>query len=85
MVKRVDLGVEETVTQYVDGTFEGGSILDLGLAVGGVGLTEFEHTRGEIPDEFVTQIDEIRQMIIDGEIEIWNVIEQGYPDFFSES
>lgn len=84
MVKRADVAVEQLVTEYAEGTFDGGTVLELGLAEDGVGLTEFTETRDDIPDEFIAEIDELRQQIIDGEIEVWNVIEQGYPDFFSE-
>src|SRR5690606_41858653 len=44
MVKWVDRGVEQVVTEYANGEFAGGTVLELGLAEDGVGLTEFEHT-----------------------------------------
>jgi basic membrane protein A and related proteins len=81
MVKRADVAVEQLMTEYADGTFEGGTVLSLGLAEDGVGLSEFTETRDEIPDEFLAQIDEFRQQIIDGELEVWDVVEQGYPDW----
>ena len=81
MVKRADVAVEQLMTEYADGTFEGGTVLELGLAEDGVGLSEFTETRDEIPEEFLAQIDEFRQQIIDGDLEVWDVVEQGYPDW----
>lgn len=85
MVKWVDRGVEQAVLDYAAGQFAGGTVLELGLAEDGVGLTEFTHTQDEIPQEFLDQVAEARQAIIDGEIEVWDVIADGYPDFFPES
>jgi basic membrane protein A and related proteins len=84
MVKRIDVAVEETVTRWANGELTGGETLDFGLAEDGVGLTEFTHTREEIPEEFIQQIEDLRGQIESGELEVWNVIDQGYPDFYSE-
>ena len=81
MVKRADLAVEQLMTDYAGGTFEGGTVLNLGLAEDGVGLSDFTETRDEIPAEFLTEIDDLRQQIIDGDIKVWDVVEQGYPDW----
>jgi basic membrane protein A len=81
MVKRADVAVEQLMSEYADGTFEGGTVLELGLAEDGVGLSEFTETRDQIPAEFLTRIDELRQKIIDGDIEVWDVVEQGYPEW----
>ena len=40
------------------------------------------HTRDLIPSEFLDRVAELRQRIIDGEIAVWNVIDQGYPEFY---
>ena len=84
MIKRIDVAVEETVTRWAGGELTGGETLNFGLAEDGVGLSEFEHTREEIPDEYIEQIEDLRSQIESGELEVWNVIDQGYPDFFSE-
>lgn len=84
MVKRIDVAVEETMTRWSDGELSGGETLNFGLAEDGVGLTEFTHTREEIPDEYIEQVEDLRGQIESGELEVWNVIDQGYPDFFSE-
>ena len=85
MVKRIDLGVEQVMTEYANGTFEGGTVLELGLAEDGVGLTDFSQTRDAIPADFLDTIDELRQQIIDGEITVWDVISQGYPEWLGGS
>lgn len=85
MVKWVDRGVEQVVKEYAAGEFVGGTVLELGLAEDGVGLTDFEHTKEEIPQEFLDQVEEARQAIINGEIDVWDVVADGYPDFFPES
>lgn len=81
MVKRADVAVEQLMTEYAEGTFEGGTVLELGLAEDGVGLSEFTETGEEIPEEFQTEIADLRQQIIDGDLEVWDVVEQGYPDW----
>jgi basic membrane protein A len=82
MIKRIDVAVEETTTRFASGELDGGETLDFGLAEDGVGLSEFEHTREEIPDEHIQQIEDLRAQIESGDLEVWNVIEQGYPDFY---
>jgi basic membrane protein A len=85
MVKWVDRGVEQVVEEYAKGSFAGGTVLELGLAEDGVGLTDFKHTKAEIPQEFLDRIEEARRAIISGEITVWDVVADGYPDFFPES
>lgn len=82
MIKRIDVAVEETMRLWSDGELAGGETLNFGLAEDGVGLSEFTHTRDEIPDEFLEQVEDLRAQIESGELEVWNVIDQGYPDFF---
>lgn len=82
MIKRADVAVEELVTRAAAGELEGGTTLNFGLEENGVGLSDFTHTRDAIPDEFIERLDELRSQIIAGDIEVWNVIEQGYPDFY---
>jgi basic membrane protein A len=82
MVKRVDLAVAEIVRRYADGAFPGGETVVLGLADRGVGLSDMEYTRGVIPEAYLDRLADIRQEIIDGDRQVWNVVDQGYPDFF---
>lgn len=82
MIKRADVAVEELISLYAAGEFPGGQTLTFGLAEDGVGLSDFEYTREDIPEEFLEEVGTLRQQIVDGELEVWNVIDQGYPDFF---
>jgi basic membrane protein A len=80
MVKRTDLAVLQSVQRGAEGTL-GGEVVILDLAAGGVELGPINDA---VPAEYVDQVDQLRQQIIGGEIEVWDVIEQGYPDYFSE-
>jgi basic membrane protein A len=83
VLKRSDLGVRRAVELYADGRFPGGQTINLGLAEGGVGLTEFQYTRQEIPQQAQDRVAELKGRIERGELKVWNVIEQGYPSWLS--
>lgn len=85
MLKHTDVAVTTLLQDYAEGEFPGGEALEFGLEEGGVGLTDFEFTAEQIGQEAIARIDELEQQVIDGEIEVWNVVEQGYPDFYSGS
>ncbi len=80
MIKRTDEAVYQSVKRGVEGTL-GGEIVNLDLAAGGVELGPIHKS---VPSKYIDQVDQLRQQIINGEIKVWNVIEQGYPDFFPE-
>ena len=80
MVKRTDNAVYESVKGAIDGTL-GGTTVNLDLKAGGVELGTISD---KVPQDYVDQVDQLKQKIISGDIDVWNVIEQGYPDFFSE-
>ncbi|MGH2682509.1 MAG: BMP family lipoprotein [Actinomycetota bacterium] len=65
MLKRVDVAVFETIAAEVNGTFEGG-YLTFDLARDGVGYS----TSGGFVDDISGQLEELKQQIIDGEIEV---------------
>jgi basic membrane protein A len=65
-VKRVDQAVFQTIEKAVNGEFEGG-LTAFGLAEDGVGLGE---TSDQVDQAIIDEIDEQKQMIIDGEITI---------------
>lgn len=83
VLKRGDLAVESVVGDYAKGDFPGGETVTFGLKEGAVGLTDFEFTKEQIPQATIDKLAELKQGIIDGEIEVWNVVEQGYPGFYS--
>ena len=64
MLKRVDVGVYDTISTWVAGDFEGGvQVFD--LANGGI---DYSQAGGQVKDP--AQIDDLKQQIIDGEIEV---------------
>lgn len=67
MMKRVDVAVFETIKAAMEGNFESGNQV-LGLAEDGVGLAPT--TGNNTPQEVIDQVNELRQMIIDGEIDV---------------
>jgi basic membrane protein A and related proteins len=82
MIKRTDYAVYDAINRLVCGQLAGGETVTLGLAEGAVGLSPMTYTRDLIPTEFLDRVAELRQRIIDGEIAVWNVIDQGYPEFY---
>jgi basic membrane protein A len=66
MLKRVDNAVSAFIDSYVDGSVEGGSDVVYDLEADGVGLA----TSGGFIDDIQTTIDDYRQQIIDGQIEV---------------
>ena len=66
MLKRVDVAVSAFIDSYVDGSVEGGSDIVYDLEQDGVGLA----TSGGFIDDIQSTIDDYRQQIIDGEIEV---------------
>ncbi len=65
MIKRVDVAVFETIRDVNDGTFTAGPrVFD--LAANGVGYS----TTGGHMDDIVDQLEDFKQQIIDGDIEV---------------
>jgi basic membrane protein A and related proteins len=82
MVKRTDFAVYDAVDRLVCGQLKGGETVTLGLKEGGVGLSPMKYTADKIPQQYRDKVAQLRQDIIDGKIKVWNVIDQGYPDFY---
>lgn len=82
MIKRVDVATQQLVEAYAADEFPGGETVTFGLAENGVGLSAMEYTRDIIPQDFLDRIESARLAIIAGEIDVWDVSEQGYPEFF---
>jgi basic membrane protein A len=85
MVKKTDVAMQTILSDYADGSFPGGQTLNLGLAEDGVGLSDFQYTADAIGQDTIARIDALKQQIIDGEVDVWDVVTQGYPDFYSGS
>ncbi len=82
MVKRVDVATESIIRDYADGKFPGGKVLQFGLDVKGVALSDMNHTKDIIPETYLARVDALKADIISGKIEVWDVSASGYPDFF---
>ena len=85
MLKKTDVAMETVLAAYAKGKFPGGTTINLGLAEDGVGLSDFEYTKDAIGQATIDKVDALKQKIIDGSISVWNVVEQGYPSFYSGS
>lgn len=83
MIKRVDVAMEEIIKGYAAGDFPGGEVMDFGLAQNGVALSDMTHTKDRIPPAYLEKVAELQDAIIAGEIDVWDVSTQGYPDFFN--
>lgn len=81
MIKRTDVAVEDIVKAYADGTLKGGTTLGFGLAQDGVGLSPMTYTKAMIPAAYLDQVEQAKQDIISGKTAVWNVVDQGYPDW----
>lgn len=70
VVKRVDNAVFQTIEQARNGEFPGGEVVEYGLDDGGLSLAPFGRFDGDVPQEVKDQVDEAKQGIIDGDVEV---------------
>ena len=68
VMKNMDVAVNDVIQAGADGSFEGGTNLGT-LENDGVGIAPFHEFDDQVPQEVKDRVDELRQMIIDGEIE----------------
>ncbi|RNB77367.1 BMP family lipoprotein [Brevibacillus panacihumi] len=68
MVKRVDEAVHRVSKDVIDGKFEGGKIVWLGLAEDGVGLADTSSKN--VPEDVLKLVDEYKEKIVKGEIKV---------------
>jgi basic membrane protein A and related proteins len=68
MMKRVDEAVYRVSKQVVDGNFQGGTTLQLGLKENGVGIPDT--SKKNVPADVLAKVEEYKQKIINGEITI---------------
>lgn len=67
LLKRVDVAVKDVAELARDGEFPGGKVKTYGLAEEGMALTD---SRGAIPEDVLTKLNEFKQKIAAGEIEV---------------
>jgi basic membrane protein A len=82
MIKRTDVAVETVMNDYANMKFPGGKTVTLGLAQDGVGLSPMKYTRDMVPASILDKVEDMKKKILSGDIMVWNVVDQGYPDFF---
>jgi basic membrane protein A and related proteins len=82
MVKRTDVAVATVVSDYAADKFPGGKTVTLGLAQDGVGLSPMKYTHDLIPAATLAKVEDLKKDILAGKITVWNVVDQGYPDYF---
>lgn len=83
MIKQTDLAMNDLVTEFVEGNIQSGETVEYGLKEDGVGLSDMKNTRENVADDTMNQVDQAREDIINGDIEVWDVTEQGYPEWLS--
>ncbi|AOY76556.1 BMP family lipoprotein [Clostridium formicaceticum] len=76
MLKRVDVTTYEIISSVINETFEGGKTLYMDINSGGVGLTDMSTMKNALGDKFpediLTKIQEIQELVKKGEIEVVN-------------
>jgi basic membrane protein A and related proteins len=69
MIKRVDNAVFDTIKKVKDGTFKAGEeVFD--LKQDGVGISDLEYTKQDIPAPVLANLDKLKKMIADGTITV---------------
>ena len=68
MMKRVDEAVYRVSKEMAEGDFQGGTTLQLGLKENGVGIADTSSKN--VPADVLAKVEEYKQKIIDGEIQI---------------
>lgn len=70
VIKRVDEAVFQTIEASRNDEFPGGEVREFGLEDGGIGLAGFGRFDNQVPQEVTDAVEEARQGIIDGEVEV---------------
>ena len=68
ILKNMDVAVFEAVKAVVEGRFKGGTYVGT-LANNGVGIAPFHEFEDDVPESLKAELEEIRQGIINGEID----------------
>ena len=67
-LKKVDVGVYDTVKEFVDGNLTGGKEKVYGLKEDGVGIPE--STKNLVPQDVIDYVNSIKEKIINGEMQV---------------
>jgi basic membrane lipoprotein Med (substrate-binding protein (PBP1-ABC) superfamily) len=67
-IKRVNVGVYDQISAVVDGSFEGNGNYILNASNDGVGYADFHEAADDIPEDVKNYLEEIRQMLAEGEL-----------------
>lgn len=70
MIKQTDNAVFQAIESLAAEEYAGGSVVELGLEDGGVDLVTGEEIGDQIPEDVMTAVDDSRQGIIDGDIDV---------------
>lgn len=81
MIKKTDVAVEDVVKNYAKDVKLGGTTVAYGLKEDGVGLSDMKYTKDIIPAAYLAKVEAAKAEIISGKVKVWNVVEQGYPDY----
>ena len=68
VLKNMDVAVFEAIKAVVEGRFQGGTYVGT-LANNGVGIAPFHDFEDDVPEELKAELEEVRQGIINGEID----------------
>ena len=69
VMKGMDVAVEDAIKASVEGTFDNTPYTGT-LENGGVGLAPFHEQESAVPAELASQLDDLKQQIIDGDIQV---------------
>ncbi|MDE2395624.1 MAG: BMP family ABC transporter substrate-binding protein [Burkholderiales bacterium] len=82
VIKSGDVAVERLVRAYASGQALGGKVVNIGLEGGGVKLSPMKYTADLIGKARLDKLAKLQADIEAGRIKVWNVVDQGYPDFY---
>jgi len=74
MLKRADTAIEKALVDIAEGNFTPGHVT-LGLAEDGVGYVNDETNAGKLPEDVVAKVEEYKEKILSGEIEVSPTLE----------
>jgi basic membrane protein A len=80
MVKRVDVAVKDVASQAMNGEFPGGEVLEYGLDQDAISIARTNEEA--LNEDIITAIEEWKQKIVDGDVEVPSTREElkGYLD-----